>query len=55
MPRVRLSLVYLAYEISFLLRFLSIIYNGNLSGYATLKGVFDVLDEMKNLPSLPLF
>ena len=46
-------------EISFLVDFrldvLDIIYNDNLFGHATLKSVFDVVDEIKHLPSLPYF
>ena len=47
------------YEISFLFNFhldvLDIVYNGNLFGYVTLKGVFNVLDGTRCLPSLPYF
>ena len=46
-------------EISFLFNFrpdiLDILYNDNLFGHATLKGVSDVLDEIKHLSSLPHF
>ena len=52
---VRCSLVSFASEISYLFEFSSIVYNGNLFGHATTEGVFDVLDEIKHLPSLPYF
>ena len=45
----------LASEIRFLFQFSSITYNGNLFDHTTLKGVFDVFDKMKHLPSLPHF
>ena len=46
-------------EIIFLFDFhldvLDVLYNGNLFGHITLKGVFDVLDKIKYLPSLGHF
>jgi len=56
---VRCFLVSFVYEISFLFNFrldvLDIVYNDNLLGHATLKGVFNILDETTHLPSLLYF
>ena len=58
-PGVQYSLVFFVSEINFLCSFhldvLDIIYNGNMFAHVTLKGVFNVLDEIRHLPSLPHF
>jgi len=43
----------LVFSFDFHLDILDILYNGNLFGYAILKGVLRILDEMKHLPSSP--
>ena len=53
--RCDVPLCFFASENSFLFPFSSVVYSDNFFDHATLKGVFDVLDEMKFLPSLHFF
>ena len=50
-----LLVLILVFSFDFRLNILDILYNNNLFGYTTLKGVFNVLDEIIHLPSLPHF